>query len=93
MTLRGEKPQPKGYPANPQTIGEHLKKKSMDLNLRQREMALQIGVHVTTYPSWEQNRARPRARYSPALDRFLQNASFSPSEPTALTETTSMEFR
>ena len=49
MTLRGEKPQQKGYPTEPQTIEEHLKKKRMDLSLLQREVAAGTGVDLTTY--------------------------------------------
>ena len=78
MTLRGEKPQPKGYPVNPQTIGEHLKKKRMDLNLLQREMARQIGVDLTTYRNWEWHRTSPRVRYMPAVIKFLGYAPYAP---------------
>jgi DNA-binding transcriptional regulator YiaG len=71
MTLSGAKPQPKGYPAEPQTIGEHLKKKRMELNVLQREVADQIGIDVTTYRNWEWNRTSPLARFMPAVIKFL----------------------
>ncbi len=76
MTLRGEKPQPKGYPVNPQTIGEHLKKKRMELNLLQREVARRIGIDLTTYRNWEWNRTSPRVRYMPAVILFLGYAPY-----------------
>lgn len=34
-----QKPHAQGYPENPKTIGEHLKKKRMDLGLYQAEAA------------------------------------------------------
>jgi len=39
---------PKGYPINPKTIGEHIRKKRMDLRLMQKEVAKIIGVTEST---------------------------------------------
>lgn len=41
VTLR---PDHQGYPSEPKTIGEHLKKRRMDLGLHQAKVARQIGV-------------------------------------------------
>jgi len=43
----------KDYPANPKTIGEHIRKRRMDLGLMQREVAKIIGVTESTIWNWE----------------------------------------
>ena len=43
----------KNYPANPNTIGEHLRKKRIDLCLMQKEVAKIIGVTESTIWNWE----------------------------------------
>jgi transcriptional regulator with XRE-family HTH domain len=70
VTLRGRKPRA-GYPEEPSTIGEHLKKRRLDLGLRQRDVAEQLGVNFKTYENWEQGRYEPEDRFFPAIVRFL----------------------
>jgi len=43
----------KGYPANPNTIGEHIRKRRMDLGLMQKEVVKIIGVSESTIWNWE----------------------------------------
>ena len=43
----------------------------MDLNLRQREVAVIIGVDKTTIENWEQSRSNPNLRAWPAVLEFL----------------------
>jgi len=59
------------YPKDLRTLGDHLRKRRLDLGLLQREAAERIGVHKTTVWLWERNRATPEARYVPAIIRFL----------------------
>jgi DNA-binding XRE family transcriptional regulator len=61
---------PKGYPAEPQTIGEHIRKRRLDLGLLQIEVARQIGVTESTVWNWEHGRA-PELRHMPAVLTFL----------------------
>jgi transcriptional regulator with XRE-family HTH domain len=43
----------------------------MDLELLQREAAVQLGVHADTYRAWEQGVRRPLVRHWPNIIRFL----------------------
>jgi transcriptional regulator with XRE-family HTH domain len=43
----------------------------LDLNLLQRQVADQIGVHPLTITNWEGNESRPETRFIPAIIRFL----------------------
>lgn len=70
VTLRGRKPR-HGYPEELRTLGEHLKKKRLDLGLIQREVAKEIAVSKATLYNWEKGRSEPEIRFYPAIIRFL----------------------
>jgi len=48
LTLKAKKPLPLGYPQILKTLGDHLRKRRLDLNLLQKEVAEIIGVDETT---------------------------------------------
>jgi len=51
--LNAAKPKPYDYPADPKTLGEHLRKRRLDLHLVQREVADIFGVNESTIQNWE----------------------------------------
>jgi transcriptional regulator with XRE-family HTH domain len=71
VTLRGQKPPPPGYPRDPNTLGEWVKKRRLDLGLLQRQVAEMMGVDVTTVKNWELNHHQPALRQLPAIVSFL----------------------
>jgi len=71
VTLRGRKPRDPAYPDELRTLGDHIRKRRLDLGLLQREVADQIGVTVFTIRNWERGRTRPAVRLMPAIIRFL----------------------
>ncbi|HEY0003892.1 MAG TPA: helix-turn-helix domain-containing protein [Pyrinomonadaceae bacterium] len=52
-------------------LSEHLRARRLELGLRQRDAAQQMGVKVGTYANWEQGRDEPRTRSFPAIIGFL----------------------
>ncbi len=66
-------PKPLGinYPRVPKTIGEHLRKRRMDLNLLQKDIAKVFGVVEETITNWENGHAILQVRYYPKLIAFL----------------------
>jgi DNA-binding transcriptional regulator YiaG len=76
ITLNAPKPKPAHYPANPKTLGEHIRKKRMDLRLLQREVAEIIGVNACTIHNWECSHLRPNALYIPRIIAFLERHPF-----------------
>lgn len=60
-----------GCPDKPQTIGEHLKKRRIELGLKQMEVASLLGVHRGTIQLWEQGRGEQGVRSFPSIIRFL----------------------
>ncbi len=69
---QAKRPDPQGYPQEPKTIGEHLKKRRMDLGLYQAEAAQLIGVSEDCFCYWENERNQPRLYQYPAIIRFLE---------------------
>lgn len=55
----------------PQTIGDHIRRRSLGLMLLQREAAERIGVCEPSIFSWEANVSHPEIRFTPAIIRFL----------------------
>jgi DNA-binding transcriptional regulator YiaG len=75
---------PKGYTDQPKSLGEHLLKRRMELGLTQYQVSLQLLTTVETILFWEKDRAKPSARFYPAIFRFLGFDPFPP--PTTLPE-------
>jgi transcriptional regulator with XRE-family HTH domain len=61
----------KGCTDLPKTIGEHIRKRRIELGLEQTELARSLGVHRGSVQLWEQNRGTPMPRRIPGIIRFL----------------------
>lgn len=59
------------YPESPRFLGEHVRKRRLDLGLGQREAAIQIGVHVETLKLWEGGKLKPAIAIMPKVIEFL----------------------
>jgi len=60
------------------TLGDHLRKKRLDLKLLQKEVALKIGVKEETIYNWEKNRSSPQLHYTQKVIEFLGYVPFEP---------------
>jgi len=69
VTLKTAKPLP--YPAEPKTLGEHLRKRRHELGVFQKQVAALLGVNQWTYLLWEQDRTSPTVRFWPRVIKFL----------------------
>jgi DNA-binding transcriptional regulator YiaG len=58
-------------PTDPQTIGEHFKRRRLELGLTQKELATQLEVSEWTVINWETGIRQPRITHYPAIVRFL----------------------
>lgn len=59
------------YPEYPQTIGDHIRKKRMDLKLLQKDVAEIFSVSEDSITFWENNRNKPQIKYYPHIIKFL----------------------
>ena len=71
VTLTAKKTISEPYPKKLQTIGDHLRKKRLDLKLFQKDVAGIIGVDECTVTNWEKNRTSPRLYLLPNIYDFL----------------------
>lgn len=62
---------PKGYSENPKTIGEHVRKRRMELGLTLREAGRLMGVTEYTVINWEGGHCEPSVKSSRAIRSFL----------------------
>ncbi|HUF35564.1 MAG TPA: helix-turn-helix transcriptional regulator [Gemmatimonadales bacterium] len=69
--LKGPRPLLPAYPQVLVTIGDHLRKRRLDLGLLQREVADRLGVDETTVTNWELNRTAPVLRFLPRIIAML----------------------
>jgi len=70
--LKAQKPLPEAYPKELRTVGDHLRKRRLELGLLQKEVARLLGVHPATINNWENNHREPSLRGRLRLLDFLQ---------------------
>lgn len=78
LRLKAEKPRPEAYPRALKTLGDHIRKRRLDLDLLQKEAAERIGVHTSTLMNWERGRTSPAVRQIPRIIAFLGYMPFAP---------------
>ena len=71
VTLKAQKPPSAAYPDRLNTLGDHMRKKRLDLKLQQKEVAEKSGVSEATIYNWENNQASPSLRFIPKIIKFL----------------------
>ena len=71
VRLSGPKPQQKAYPKHLKTLGDHLRKRRLDLGLLQKEVAEQLGFDTASIGNWESNETQPMVHRLPAIFTFL----------------------
>jgi len=59
------------------TIGDHLRKRRLDLGLLQGEVADRLGVTESSVTNWELSRTEPELRLLPGIVRFLEYTPWS----------------
>jgi transcriptional regulator with XRE-family HTH domain len=69
--LSARKPSRLPYPAQLTTLGDHVRKRRLDLGLLQREVAEKLGVTASTIWNWEANHSSPQLRLIPKVIAFL----------------------
>ena len=73
---------PKESDFEPQTLGEHVKKKRLVMGLTQKETGHRLGVTQFTVINWENGLQNPAIQHVPAICHFL---GYDPEPPTPKT--------
>ena len=71
MRLSTQKPKSSAYPKEFKTLGDHIRKRRLDLRLFQEQVSEQIGVDEDTIFRWEGNKSKPQVQFIPAIIKFL----------------------
>lgn len=75
---------PKDPEIEPKTLGEHLKRRRLERQLTQKQLARLLGVDGWTVLKWEKGHSQPSVRAMPAILQFLSYDPFP--KPRGLTE-------
>lgn len=59
------------YEREPKTLGQHLKKRRMELGLFQRDLRTRFNLEKETYANWEKDRCHPVMRHWPGIIELL----------------------
>jgi transcriptional regulator with XRE-family HTH domain len=75
LRLRGRRPLelPRGYPREIRTLGDHLRRRRLDLGLTQRILGERWGVRSETIAAWELGQTEPRIRQVAKIVALLQS--------------------
>lgn len=76
VTLRARKPLAPAYPKTLKTLGDHIRKRRLDLRLLQKDVAQRLGVDEATIYNWETNRYSPSLSLIPKVIEFLGYVPF-----------------
>ncbi len=82
ITLKTQKPLPSAYPRTLKTLGDHLRKKRLDLKILQKEVAQRLSVGESSIYNWGNNLSIPSLRYIPKIIEFLGYTPYDPSVRT-----------
>jgi transcriptional regulator with XRE-family HTH domain len=67
-------------------MGDHIRKRRLDLKLLQKEVAGVLGVDTTTVTNWEKGRCQPKLYLIPRIVQFLGYNPFNSAETTTIVE-------
>jgi len=71
LVLKAPKPLSQRYPKELKRLGDHIRKKRIDLKLLQKEVAEKIGVAEASIWNWENNWTEPSLCHIPKIIEFL----------------------
>lgn len=56
---------------NPQTVGDHIRRRRLSLSMKQEDVGKVIGVSTDCITYWENNRSKPMVHQMPQIIKFL----------------------
>jgi transcriptional regulator with XRE-family HTH domain len=76
VVLKAHKSPSAEFPKELCTLGDHIRKRRLDLGLFQKQVAAEIGVDEDTIFRWESNESRPQVQFIPAIIKLLGYSPF-----------------
>jgi transcriptional regulator with XRE-family HTH domain len=72
LRLTAKKPLNSLYPQTLTTLGDHIRKRRLDLGLGQKALSIRLGVDQSSITNWELNQRAPGIRFYPRIHAFLE---------------------
>jgi len=69
------------YPASFETIGDHIRKKRLDLEIKRKDFVKLMGVGKKTVDGWELRGATPQSENMKRIIDFLGYVPYDPIQP------------
>jgi transcriptional regulator with XRE-family HTH domain len=79
-------PPSRAYPVSITTLGDHIRKKRLDVKLLQKDVARILGVDSMTVNNWERNRCQPKLYLTPKIVQFLGCNPFPTNQNSSIIE-------
>ncbi len=76
IVLKAKKPLSSAYPKTLKTLGDHLRKRRLDMKLLQKDVAQELSVCEQSICNWEKNLAKPDIKYIPTIIKFIGYVPF-----------------
>jgi len=71
FSLSAKRPLNSAYPKKLVTLGDHIRKRRLDLGLTQKEVGSRLGVTESAVWNWESGSSRAHFRFYPKVREFL----------------------
>ena len=71
LDFRAQRPRNPAYPREIRILGDHIRKKRLDLGLLQRDVAAKMGVDSDSICHWETGYSHPKVAFIPRIYDFL----------------------
>jgi transcriptional regulator with XRE-family HTH domain len=71
VTLTTKKLPNPAYPKQLITLGDHIRKRRLDLGMHQKDVAARVNATTSTVTNWEKGRTSPRLYFLPRVFKFL----------------------
>ncbi|MBI1805492.1 MAG: helix-turn-helix transcriptional regulator [Ignavibacteria bacterium] len=86
LTLKASKPCNKAYPRDVRTLGDHIRKRRLDLGIHQKDVAALVNATTSTVTNWEKGRSSPRLYLLPKVFEFLGYNPHQATQPALVRE-------
>ncbi len=83
LSLRAHRPRNPAYPKLLATLGDHIRKRRMDLGLQQKDVGRIVNATTSTVTNREKGRTYPKLKFLPKVHEFLGYIPFE-SEATSI---------
>jgi transcriptional regulator with XRE-family HTH domain len=80
VRLKAKKPPDPAYPNSLESLGDHIRKRRLELGLLHKDVAKMLGVTLSTIWNWENRHTEPHISFRLRIVNFLGYALWGPTQ-------------